>query len=200
MTEVRDLFRCEVYFLLSNVFFYFEELLTDPLSASLNQRSLKSGEVATLKVHLRNCACNLLALYCPYIADISEAVARLLKPYRVGVAHCPGTLHSRLMRIKDRVDPSEQSSIIYTAQCKDCFSNYTGQTSRKLATRLKEHRLAIRNCDIKASLMTAHCVDISWKILSRASCWTARLFQEAWPSNENSINKCIELPHDYSVL
>ncbi len=31
------------------------------------------------------------------------------------------------------------------AQCKDYSSNYTGQTSRRLATRIKEHRSAIRN-------------------------------------------------------
>ncbi len=111
------------------------------------------------------------------------------------------------MRIKDRVDPSEQSSIIYRAQCKDCSSNYTGQTSRKLTTRLKERRSAIRNCNIKASLMAAHCVDTGHdlnlaeaKILSHASSWTARLFKEVWLSNENSINKCIELPQAYSVL
>ncbi len=111
------------------------------------------------------------------------------------------------MRIKDPVDPSEESSIIYGAQCKDCSCNYTGQTSRKLATRLKEHRSAIRNCNIKASLMAAHCVYTGHgfnlaeaKILSHASSWTARLFKEAWLSNGNSINKCIELPQAYSVL
>ncbi len=110
------------------------------------------------------------------------------------------------MRIKGRVDPSEQSSIIYRAQCKDCSSNYTAQISRKLATRLKEHRSAIRNCNIKAPLMAAHCVDTGHdlnlaeaKILSHTSSWTARLFKEAWLSNVNSINKCIELPQAYSV-
>ncbi len=111
------------------------------------------------------------------------------------------------MRIKDRVYPSEQSSISYRAQCKDCSSNYTGQTSKKLATRLKEHRSAIRNCNIKASLMAAHRMDTGHdfnlaeaKILSHASSWTARIFKEAWLSNENSINKCIDLPQAYSVL
>ncbi len=63
------------------------------------------------------------------------------------------------MRINDRIDSSEQSSIIYRALCKDCSSNYTGQTSRKLTTRIKEHRSAIRNCNVKASLMNSHCVD-----------------------------------------
>ncbi len=73
----------------------------------------------------------------PYIANISEAVARPLKPHGLGVAHQPaGTLRSRLMRIKV-IDPSEQSSIIYRAQCKDCSSTYTEQTSRRLATRIK---------------------------------------------------------------
>ncbi len=144
----------------------------------------------------------------PYIANISEAVARLLKPYGIGVAYRPaGTLRSRLMKIKDRIDPSEQSSIIYRTQCKDCTSYYTGQTSRRLATRTKEHRSAIRNCNVKASLMASHCVDTGHsfdlaetKILSHANSRTARLFKEAWLSNKNSIHKCIELPQAYSVL
>ncbi len=38
------------------------------------------------------------------------------------------------------------------------------------------------------------------KIFSHASSWTERLIKEAWLSNENSINKCIELPQAYSVL
>ncbi len=111
------------------------------------------------------------------------------------------------MRFKDRIDLSEQSSIIYRAQCKDCSSNYPGQTLRKLATRIKEHRSAIRNCNVKASLMASHCVDTSHtfdlaetKILSHASSWTARMFKETWPSNKNSINKCIGLPLAYSVM
>ncbi len=96
----------------------------------------------------------------PYIANISEAVVRLLKPYRIGVAHRPaGTLRSRLMRIKDRIDPSEQSPIINKAKRNKCSSNYTGQTSRKHATRINEHRSAVRNCNVKASLMASHCVD-----------------------------------------
>ncbi len=96
---------------------------------------------------------------------------------------------------------------ICRAQCEDSSSNYTGQTSRKLATRLKENHSAIRNCNIKASLMAAHYVDTGHdfnlaevKIVSHASSWTGRLFKEAWLSNENSINKCIELPQAHSVL
>ncbi len=116
-------------------------------------------------------------------------------------------MRSRLMRIKDRIDPSEQSSIIYRAQCKDCPSNYAGQTSRRLATRIKEHRSAMRNCNVKASLMVSNCVDsghafdlAETKIFSHASRWTASLFKGAWLSNKNSINKCIKLPQAYSVL
>ncbi len=44
----------------------------------------------------------------PYIANTSEAVARLLKPYGAGVAHRPkGTMSSRRIRIKDRAGPSK---------------------------------------------------------------------------------------------
>ncbi len=54
-----------------------------------------------------------------HIANISQEATRLFKPHGVGVAHRPaGTLRSRLMKIKDRVDPSDQFSTIYKAQCK----------------------------------------------------------------------------------
>ncbi len=99
------------------------------------------------------------------------------------------------------------SSIMYSAQCKDCSSIYTGQTSRRLATMINDHRPARRNCSVKASLMVLHCVDTGHtfyfaetKIPSHASSWTAHLFKEARLSNRNSINKCIELPQLYSVL
>ncbi len=72
-----------------------------------------------------------------------------------------------------------------------CSSNYTGQTSRRLVTRIKEHRSAIISCNVKASLMVSHCVDTGHsfdlaktKILSHDSSWTARLFKEAWLSNK----------------
>ncbi len=49
----------------------------------------------------------------PYIVNITETVARFLKPYGVGVAHRPiGTLHSRLVRIEHRFDPCQHSSMI----------------------------------------------------------------------------------------
>ncbi len=37
-------------------------------------------------------------------------------------------------------------------------------------------------------------------ILSHVKSWAERLFKEAWPSNENSINKRIELLQVCSVL
>ncbi len=85
--------------------------------------------------------------------------------------------------------------------------HYTGQTSRNLATRIKEHRSAIRNYNMKASILASHCVDAGHmfdlaetKILSNASSWTTRLFKKPWLSNTNSIDKCIELQPVYSVL
>ncbi len=42
-------------------------------------------------------------------------IARLLGPHKIGVVHPPaGTLRSRLMRIKDRIDPKEQSNWLST--------------------------------------------------------------------------------------
>ncbi len=81
-------------------------------------------------------------------------------------------------------------------------------TSRKIVTRFKEHRAAIRNYTTKASFMasqredTGHDIDLTEvKILSHAISWTTSSFKEAWLSNENAIEKChIELPQAYSVL
>ncbi len=79
-----------------------------------------------------------------------------------------------------------QSSIIYRDQCKDCTSEYTGQTSMKLATRTSERRAAKRNSNVKVSLMETHFAET--KTFTHANSWTARLFKEAWHSNKNSIN------------
>ncbi len=101
---------------------------------------------------------------------MSGAVTRLLKQYGIGVAHRrAGTLCSRLMTINDRI-PSEHSSIIYRDKCKDCTSTYTGQTSRRPATSIKEHWPIIMKCTDKAFLRG---------FSSQASSWMARLFKGA---------------------
>ncbi len=89
----------------------------------------------------------------------------------------------------------------------DCSSSCTGQTSRKLATRIKKQRSSIRNCDMKAPFIAPHFVDTGHifdlaetRILSHANNWTARLLKETRLSNKNSTNKWIELPKTLSVL
>ncbi len=63
-----------------------------------------------------------------------------------------------------------------------------------MPTRIKEDRSAIRNCNVKTSLIAPHCVDTGrifdldeTKILSHTNSWTARLLKEAWLSKK--INK-----------
>ncbi len=75
---------------------------------------------------------------------------------------------------------SEQALIINRAQGKDYSSNYTGQTSRKLPTRIKEHWAGLKNCNVKATLMISHCADTGrnidlaeTKILSHISSWVS---------------------------
>ncbi len=80
--------------------------------------------------------------------------------------------------IKDWINPIEHSSISYGAQRKSCSSNITGHTSRKLATRIKEHRSAISTPNGLA--LRVH----------RSQLWPKQRFN----------NKCIELPQAYSGL
>ncbi|VDK35907.1 unnamed protein product, partial [Dibothriocephalus latus] len=84
----------------------------------------------------------------PYIKDVSEATKRIAAGIGVGIAHHPkATVRSRVMRIKDRLNPSEQSSVVHRIPCLYCPVNYTGRTGRMLGSRIHEHKSAVRQGD-----------------------------------------------------
>ncbi|BHF71591.1 mitochondrial 54S ribosomal protein YmL35 [Sparganum proliferum] len=84
----------------------------------------------------------------PYVKGVSEAVALLLQPTRVGIAHRPqATIRRRLMQPKDPLPPAETSAVIYKINCNEGDCNYVGETGRKLQTRLQEHKSATRRAN-----------------------------------------------------
>ncbi len=84
---------------------------------------------------------------------------------------------------------------------------YIGQTSKKIETRITEHKNAIKRHDLR-SLPAAHtydnCHTFNWtetQLLGRAQTKHAREFKEAWYSTDsNTINRHIDIPTIYLQL
>ncbi|BHF84624.1 hypothetical protein SprV_0902777500 [Sparganum proliferum] len=143
----------------------------------------------------------------PYIKGVSEATERIAAELGVGIAHRPkATMRNRVMKIKDRLKPEEQSGVVYRIPCQNCPCNYTGQTGRMLGSRIHEHKLAVRRGDA-LSQVAAHTYEMghefnfaATKIVAHAGNKTGRELIEAWASDENSVNRFIDLAPAYRAL
>ncbi|VDL98057.1 unnamed protein product [Schistocephalus solidus] len=143
----------------------------------------------------------------PYIKCVSEATERIVPGLGVGIAHrLKATMRSKVMRIKDRLNPNEQSGVVYRILCQNCSCNYTGQTGRMLGSRIHEHKLAVRRGD-GLSQVAAHAYETghefnvaATKIIAHARCKTSRELIGAWASDENLVNRFIDLAPAYKVL
>ncbi|VDM04822.1 unnamed protein product [Schistocephalus solidus] len=143
----------------------------------------------------------------PYIKNVSEATERIVAGLGVGIAHRPkATMRSKVMRIKDRLNPNEQSGEVYLVPCQNCSCNYTGQTGRMLGSRIHEHKHAVRRGD-GLSQVAAHTYETGHEfnfaattIIAHVRCKTNRELIEAWASDMNSVNLFIDLAPAYRLL
>ncbi|BHF80756.1 hypothetical protein SprV_0702388400 [Sparganum proliferum] len=143
----------------------------------------------------------------PYVKNVSEVVGRLLAPLGVGVAHRPeATIRRQLMKPKDPLPRQETSGVVYRIWCSCGQSNYVGETGRQLQTRMAEHAAAVRRNDA-SSQVAAHSTGTghSFKfdeaeIFARGDNRVSRELLESWFTGPQSINKCNDLPIQYSVL
>ena len=55
------------------------------------------------------------------------------------------TIRKLLPSLKDRLDNSEKSCLVYQVPCRDCSFVHIGQTKCDLKSRLDEHKRAIKN-------------------------------------------------------
>ncbi|BHF65539.1 hypothetical protein SprV_0200855200 [Sparganum proliferum] len=143
----------------------------------------------------------------PYIENVSEAVARLLQPLGIGVAHRPeATIRRLVMRPKVPLSRGETANVVYRVQCSSCQANYVGETGKRLQTRMSEHARAVRRMD-QLSLVAEHCAASGHtfdfqdaEILGRGTDQTARETLETWHTVTTSINRCKILPAAYQAL
>ena len=136
----------------------------------------------------------------PYISSMSEAVARLLAPHGIRLAHRPAqTLRVTLMQTKDPLRDEEKTGLIYEVPCGDCDGVYVGETDRPLQTRIQEHRAAVRRCDPKSlvfdhAVQHGHAFDFDQaRIIDRDRTRGGRLFKEAWQSGAKAVNRHADL-------
>nr|VZI00042.1 unnamed protein product [Spirometra erinaceieuropaei] len=143
----------------------------------------------------------------PYVKNISEAVGRLLAPLWVGVAHRPeATIRRQLMKPKGPLPGQKKSGVVYRIWCSCGQSNYVGETGRQLRKRMAEHAEAVRRNDASPQV-AAHSTGPSHtfkfdeaEILARGDNRVSRELLESWFTGPQSLNKCNDLPIQYSVL
>nr|VZI22686.1 unnamed protein product [Spirometra erinaceieuropaei] len=143
----------------------------------------------------------------PYVKNVSEAVGRLLAPLGVGVAHRPeATIRRLVMKPKNPLPRQETSGVVYRIWCSCGQSNYVGETGRQLRTRMTEHAAAVRINDASSqvaaySTTSGHTFKFDEaEILARDVNRVSRELLESWFTGPQSINKCKDLPIQYSVL
>ncbi|BHF65636.1 hypothetical protein SprV_0200864900 [Sparganum proliferum] len=142
----------------------------------------------------------------PYVKNVSEATARILKPFGIGVAHKPeSTIRQQIMRPKDPLPVTEQSAVVYSIPCQNCDARYVGETGKRLGTRLHEHQLAINRKD-KLSMVYGHVKQQNHnfafekaRVIGRANDKMARLMLESW-SSTGTLNRALDLHPAYQAL
>ncbi len=143
----------------------------------------------------------------PYIAKVSEATARILAPFGIKVAHRPSqTIGNKLIRPKNALQETEKSNGVYRIDCDECDCYYVGETKKRLATRLKQHKgAAKRRCT--ASQIYEHMATTGHRfnyddatILATEERKVSRLVLESWLSGPKAINRSIDLPPALQAL
>ncbi|VDL87202.1 unnamed protein product [Schistocephalus solidus] len=137
----------------------------------------------------------------------SEVLARQLNRLGIHVDYKPASsLPTTLSRIKEPIPKIQQTNVIYRIPCANCSCVYIGHTSRRLGTRINEHKLAVRGQD-PLYLVFAHALEcdnqFNWdetEVVTMANTKGAREFLEAWYSCAGSIYHNVNLDIHYEGL
>ena len=74
----------------------------------------------------------------PYVQNVSDSVARIMRKYDVHVATKPyQTLKNVLVHPKDKQNKEDITECVYKVPCANCDKTYVGETGRKFGVRLQ---------------------------------------------------------------
>ena len=124
----------------------------------------------------------------PYIQGVSDKIQRVLNEVGVKDAMKPHlTIRKLLLFLKDPLDNSEKSCLVYQIPCRDCSFVYIGQTKRDLKSGLDDHKRAIKNQRPDLSALCEHSITkdhiISWteaKFLELETGYRKQLSFKSW--------------------
>ncbi|VDQ03699.1 unnamed protein product [Trichobilharzia regenti] len=145
----------------------------------------------------------------PYRKQTSDEIKRILNDHNIKVKVyflSTNTLHSSLVKVKDKIEQENQQNCVYQISCGDCDTVFVGETSRQI--RVKEHKQCLKvapksSADLKKlednsaialhSIETGHKIDFDkTKVLQKGfGSYKERLTAEAlhiWV-NPNSLNR-----------
>ncbi|XP_072763715.1 uncharacterized protein [Anoplolepis gracilipes] len=122
----------------------------------------------------------------PYIKGLSEKFNCLTKNSSLKLAQFSLNKMNKLIRAHKDIIPTDlKTNVIYKINCSHCDASYVGQTSRKLKTRINEHKRHIHLNTNTNSIITNHRRDFEhnfdWenvRVLDEASFYTKRLISE----------------------
>ncbi len=143
----------------------------------------------------------------PYVKNVSELIARHLRPFNFFIAHKPTkSLRGMLVNVKYPLPAPEQRNVVYHIPCSDCNNAYVGQTVRQLSTRVKEHKGVVRRQD-EIYLLALHCLTTAhpfdWdraSVIGKGTTKQTRDFIEAWNTTSICVNQCVTLDPGYKTL
>ena len=106
---------------------------------------------AKKKVKVEEKARNRGMILIPYVKGLSERIEWVMKKRRISTAMQPHTtLRNLLVHPKDKAEPKG----VYKIKCQGCEGCYVGDTKRKLAVRVKEHRADVDNRVLRDRVFT----------------------------------------------
>ena len=93
----------------------------------------------------------------PYVRGISESLRRILAPLGIRLCSKPHqTVGQLLSGAKDRILDLDKPNVVYRVPCAGCAASYVGQTRRRLAQRLEEHKKSVAAGDFNRSALAEH--------------------------------------------
>ena len=96
----------------------------------------------------------------PYIKGVWDKIKRILLETGVQMAFKPFLTIGRFLPfLRDEINHSKKSNLVYEAPCQNCTFVYIGQTKRDLKTRIKEHQRAIKFQRPEKSALCQHSME-----------------------------------------
>ena len=148
----------------------------------------------------------------PYIAGVTERLARILRSRNVCVTEKPHrTLRSQVVHPKNPVDSMDKRGAVYKVECGDCDAKYIGETKRTARVRISEHQRALRLDQPEKSAVAEHALqtlhDINWTgvevIAHEEQYWKRRVKEAiAIQKNQASMNRDngLDIPPQYIAI